>query len=176
MSVIAVYGGGFKPPTRGHYEVVKQTLENYPEIDELKIIIGNKERDGVTQDEALQIWDIYNDSLPIKVKLEPSSEPPIKRIYNIAKENPEDEIYWVLGTREGNEQDELDIELRTRNLDKYPNLQVKKIETSGGASGTKMRNALGDKDEFLKYVPDEVEDKESVYDVISEKKKKRIRY
>ena len=173
MSVVALYGGGFKPPTKGHYEVVKQTLEKYPEIDELKIIIGSKERDGVTQDEALRIWDIYNDSLPMKVTLEPSTKPPIRSIYNYAKDNPEDTVYWILGKREGNESDDLDIELRTRSIDKYPNIEVKKIETRGGVSGTQMRNAMNNKDEFLKFVPDEVKDKESVYNVINEAKKKK---
>jgi phosphopantetheine adenylyltransferase len=173
MSVVALYGGGFKPPTKGHYEVVKQTLEKYPEIDELKIIIGSKERDGVTQDEALRIWDIYNDSLPMKVTLEPSTKPPIRSIYDYAKDNPEDTVYWILGKREGNESDDLDIELRTRSIDKYPNIEVKKIETRVGVSGTQMRNAMSNKDEFLKFVPDEVKDKESVYNVINEAKKKK---
>jgi len=34
--VVAVYGGGFKPPTSGHFEVVKQALKENPEIDEMK--------------------------------------------------------------------------------------------------------------------------------------------
>ena len=28
--VVAVYGGGFKPPTSGHFEVVKQALKENP--------------------------------------------------------------------------------------------------------------------------------------------------
>ena len=40
---MAVYGGGFKPPTSGHFEVVKQALKENPEIDEMVIInIGGK--------------------------------------------------------------------------------------------------------------------------------------
>ena len=30
--VVALYGGGFKPPIAGHFNVVKQALEEYPEI------------------------------------------------------------------------------------------------------------------------------------------------
>ena len=33
--VLAAYGGGFKPPTAGHFLVVKKALEENPEIDEL---------------------------------------------------------------------------------------------------------------------------------------------
>ena len=39
----SIYGGGFKPPTSGHFEVVKQALKENPEIDEMVIIfIGGK--------------------------------------------------------------------------------------------------------------------------------------
>ena len=31
--VVAVYGGGFKPPTKGHFAVVKQAIKENPEID-----------------------------------------------------------------------------------------------------------------------------------------------
>ena len=40
--VVALYGGGFKPPIAGHFDVVKQTFKEYPEIDELKIFVGCK--------------------------------------------------------------------------------------------------------------------------------------
>ena len=53
--VTAVYAGGFKPPTSGHFEVVKQALKENPEIDEFIIFIGAKERDGISQDESLLI-------------------------------------------------------------------------------------------------------------------------
>jgi hypothetical protein len=57
--VVAVYGGGFKPPTSGHFEVVKQALKENPEIDEFIILIGGKERDGISPEESILIWDIY---------------------------------------------------------------------------------------------------------------------
>ena len=30
---IGLYGGGFKPPTKGHFNVVVKTLEEYPELE-----------------------------------------------------------------------------------------------------------------------------------------------
>jgi len=48
---VAVYGGGFKPPTKGHFEVVKQSLDENPEIDEYIIYVGKKDREGVTQED-----------------------------------------------------------------------------------------------------------------------------
>ena len=56
---IAAYGGGFKPPTGGHFEIVKNALQEFPEIDEFIIYVGSKERDGIDQAEAILIWEIY---------------------------------------------------------------------------------------------------------------------
>jgi nicotinamide mononucleotide adenylyltransferase len=64
---IALYGGGFKPPTLGHFEVVKRALAENPEIDEFIIYVGAKERNGITQAESIIIWEIYQTYLPMKV-------------------------------------------------------------------------------------------------------------
>jgi len=96
----ALYAGGFKPPTAGHFAVVQEALKQNPEIDELIIFIGAKERDGVTQDESFIIWKIYSKYLPFKVKLQPSSLPPIKAVYDFAKNHPTREVLWVLGARD----------------------------------------------------------------------------
>ena len=45
---VAIYGGGFKPPTKGHFHVVEKALQDLPEIDELKIFVGSGVRDGIT--------------------------------------------------------------------------------------------------------------------------------
>ena len=34
----AVYGGGFKPPTAGHFEVVTTALKKNPNIDEFVLL------------------------------------------------------------------------------------------------------------------------------------------
>ena len=45
---IAVYGGGFKPPTNGHFEVVDTAIKKNPNIDKFIILIGGKERNVIT--------------------------------------------------------------------------------------------------------------------------------
>ena len=138
---VAVYGGGFKPPTSGHFEVVKQALEENPEIDEMIILIGGKPRNGITPDESILIWDIYKQYLPFKVEVKYTSTPPIKSVYNYAKEHPDEDVIFVIGAREGNEEDFADIAKRTKSVDNYPNLRVETVVTQGGASGTAARNA-----------------------------------
>ena len=45
--VTAIYGGGFKPPTKGHYAVVEKAAEQDPEIDDIIIYVGGGERDEI---------------------------------------------------------------------------------------------------------------------------------
>ena len=158
---VAVYGGGFKPPTAGHFEVVETALKKNPNIDKFIILIGGKERDGVTPEESIIIWDIYKQYLPINVEIEKSSKPPIQAVYNYAKEHPDEDVIFVIGAREGNEGDFSDIAKRTTSVDKYPNLRVETVVTKGGASGTAARNAAKISAEKLKpLLPKQLKDEE----------------
>jgi hypothetical protein len=169
QKTVAIYGGGFKPPTKGHFTVAKLTLEQFPEIDELKIFVGQGVRDGVTQDESIKIWDIYKNYLSPKVDVE-ASVAPVKSVLGYAKENPDTKVYWILGARDGDEGDLADIENRTKSLSKYPNLEVKVITTSGGVSGTKTRQAIRDnnKEQFFHMIPDvNGAEKEEIWNMVS---------
>ena len=163
---IAVFGGGFKPPTKGHLEVVKQALSENPEVDEFIILVGKGERGGITQEDSVKVWNIYKRYLPFKVNIVASTKPPIQAIYNTAKENPEAEVLWIIGARDGNEDDFTDIATRTKSMSKYPNLELRTIVTKGGISGTAARNALQvSKDKFENFVPDSLtpEEKNNIY-------------
>ena len=168
---IAIFGGGFKPPTKGHFEVAKLALENHPDIDELIISVGTGVRNGVTQDQSVAIWEIYKNYLPnskkVTIKASPSS--PIRDAKKLAENNPEDNIIWILGTREGNAEDKQDVINRTADIDKYPNLTADIITTPGGISGTDAREALNiSKEDFFEFLPDEIKDeKEGVYNILT---------
>ena len=167
---VAVYGGGFKPPTSGHFEVVKEALRQNPSIDEFIIYVGAKERDGITQTQSTLIWEIYKRNLPMKVEIIPTSKPPIQAIYNYAKEHSQEEVLWVIGARQDNEDDFKDISDRTKTMSKYPNMELRTIVTAGGVSGTAARNALKvSKDKFRDFLPDELSDDEvqEVFDIVS---------
>jgi len=169
-SVTALYGGGFKPPTKGHFDVVKKTLESYPEIDKLIIYVGAGVRDGIGQEQSLEIWGIYKDLLGDKVEIIPSKAP-IGDIYRYVKNNPEEKVYFTVGAREGREDDMADIATRTRDIKtKYPNTSVKVITTTdSGMSGTNARKAIKDPEEFIKYLPAELpqSEKETVYNIVN---------
>ena len=169
-TIIAAYGGGFKPPTSGHFEVVKSALEKYPEIDEFIIYVGSGERDGISQEESILIWDTYLNYLPMKVQIEPSNGP-IGDIIRLGKNNPEDEIYFVIGGRDGNEGDMKDIASRTKTIEvAYPNMKVKVITTPDrGISGTNARKAAKESEEVLsKYLPNILtsEEKSEIFNIL----------
>ncbi|MFZ9303097.1 MAG: hypothetical protein ACO239_06980 [Sediminibacterium sp.] len=173
----ALYAGGFKPPTAGHFNVIKEALKQNPEIEEFIIFVGSKERDGVSQDESLLIWEIYNKYLPFKVKIEPSSLPPVKAVYDFAKNHPTREVLWILGAREDNEQDFTDISSRTKSITNYPNIEARTIITKGGVSGTAARNASKVSfEKFEPFLPSVLtpEEKQEVYQIVSGKLQENI--
>ena len=177
--VTAVLGGGFKPPTKGHFDLVKKALDDHKEIDKFIIYIGSKPRDGITQEQSTQIWQLYKEILGNKVEIIPSpTGQPIRDVTRYAKDNPDDITYYVLGHREGREDDLKDIQSRTIRKDGtsvediYPNLRIKVITTPDtDMSGTNARKALksGDKEKFFTYLPDRVPDteKESIWDLLN---------
>jgi hypothetical protein len=168
--VTALYGGGFKPPTKGHFDLVKKALGNYPEIDKFIIYVGGGTRDGIRQEQALEIWDIYKDLLGDKVEIIPSSAP-IGDIVRYARDNSDEKVYFIIGAREGRDDDMEDVATRTKGIeDKYPNTSVKLITTpNAGMSGTNARKAIGDATEFIKYLPSELQpsEKEKIYNIVS---------
>lgn len=164
---VGVFGGGFKPPTKGHFAVVEKILNNY-NINKLIIFVGSGIRDGISQQQSLDIWNIYKKYLPKKVEIVPSQNP-ITSIYDYAKENPDTEVKWFLGAREENVQDRIDFEKRTKSTSSKPNLTPILITTPLEISGTKTRQSLQNKEEFFTYLPDILSnsDKEAVYSTLS---------
>ena len=138
---VGVYAGSFKPPTKGHFAVVQKALRDNPDLDELNIFVGTGVRDGIDQSQSMLILDIYKKYLPFKVNIMPVTKPPIKAVYDYAKENEDEQVSWIIGAREGNEDDFKDIADRTKAADNYKNLVVRPTITQSGASGTAARNA-----------------------------------
>ncbi len=73
---VGLFGGGFQPPTKGHFEVVKKAIKMYPNLDKFIIYVGTGgDRSNITQDQSLAIWNIYKTYLPNNVEIEASSNP-----------------------------------------------------------------------------------------------------
>ena len=156
---VGLFGGGFQPPTNGHFEVVKKAIEKY-NLNEFIIFVGTGGgRSDITQDQSLAIWNIYKNYLPDNVKIEASPNP-VSSIYRYAKEHPFEDIKWFLGSRQGSNQDFKDFYKRSKAVDTRDNLEAINIVTANDVSGTKARQVLNDKEALYNYLPDELTDKE----------------
>ena len=172
--VIGLFGGGFKPPTKGHFEVVEQALKEYPELDKFIIYVGKPTRSGfpVTQEQSLIIWEIYKTLLGNKVEILPSPSP-IGDIVRYGRDNPDQTVYFFLGEREGKKSDIIDIANRSKSVKGYPNIQVKVIKSPDtGISGTAARGILPNLEitleDFKQFLPDKLSEdgKQLVYNLL----------
>jgi len=156
---VGLFGGGFQPPTKGHFGVVKKAIEKY-NPNEFIIFVGTGGgRSDITQEQSLAIWNIYKKYLPNNVQIEASPNP-ISSIYRYAKEHPFEDIKWFLGSRQGNDQDFEDFEKRSKAADTRDNLEAINVITPNEVSGTKVRQVLNDKELLFNYLPFELTDEE----------------
>ena len=165
---VGLFGGGFQPPTKGHFEVVKQAIENY-KPNEFIIFVGTGGgRSDITQAQSVAIWNIYKNYLPGKVTIE-ASPSPISSIYRYTREHPFENIKWFLGSRQGNDQDFKDFEKRSKAANTRSNLEAINIITTGDISGTKARQVLADKELLSTYLLTELSDseREEIYSILN---------
>ena len=154
--VTALFGGGFKPPTKGHLDVILNGLKQNPEINKLKIIVGGGERDGVTQDQAAEIWNFYNDINLIPISdVEIIKASPFNYYKEYLKNHPDDKTFIFIGSREGDDKDQIDVKQRSEFVKKYSNNVIPvEVSTVGGVSGTEARKLFKtDLDGFRQMLP-----------------------
>jgi len=169
---IGLFGGGFQPPTKGHFEVVKKAIKMYPNLDKFIIYVGTGgDRSNITQDQSLAIWNIYKTYLPNNVEIEASSNP-ISSAYRYTREHPFEDVKWFLGSRQGNEQDFKSFEKHSTAPATRNNLEVINIITTGDisdVSGTKTRQILTNKELLFNYLPNELtdEEKDEVFNILA---------
>jgi len=168
---IALIPGGFKPPTVGHFSLVDEVAKN-SNIDKVIVLIGHKNRDGVSKEESKAIWDIYKKYLPSNVEIQIADHSsPIADVISIIKNNPQNTYYPVVGIR--GEMDLGDLKRFDSLKGKYDNFQtivIKSEESDNRVSGTNTRAALigGEKERFQSYLPTELsdEEKEDVWSIL----------
>jgi nicotinic acid mononucleotide adenylyltransferase len=167
---IALVPGGFKPPTMGHFYLVDEVAKD-SNIDKVIVLIGHKNRDGVSKEESKAVWNIYKKYLPSNVEIQiADNSSPIADVASIIKNNPQNTYYPVVGIR--GEMDLGDLKRFDSLKDKYDNFQTIVIRSEGEdrISGTNTRAALigGEKERFQSYLPTELsdEEKEDVWSIL----------
>lgn len=170
--VIALYGGGFKPPHKAHFANAQKLASK---ADKLIIFIGPKVREGVpiTADQSKEIWNIYRNYISIPVEVRISSKAPITDIYNLIGNEELQDTQFIIGKSEGVEEDKKWAYFN-KNKDKYPNVVLKTLPTIADKedkkfSATTLRKSI----EIIKkgtWMPDCLsrEDFKDVLDILLE--------
>ena len=142
---IAIFPGAFKPPHKGHFEVVKQLLNK---ADEVVVLVSPKTREGVDADESVKVWELYKTILDGTVEIRLSEGSPIREAYNVVKDNPD--TNFILATGKG------EIE-RFKSALQFPNVEVFDAgQLAGeGVNATGLRKALSANNatEIQQYIP-----------------------
>jgi len=181
---VALYPGAFKPPHRGHFDVVKKLLDgthggkiydkdtatqvaalslkgksdNVDPINKVVIFIGGKDRNGISPDISKAIWDIYKKYLG-NVELYYEVPNPMQNASAYAKKRPGEKFYAVTGIR--GEEDLVDLR-RITSFKNRQNVQGLVFAAPGGVRATDLRKAVlsGNLDEVLDFFPKELKREE----------------
>jgi hypothetical protein len=85
--IIVMLPGGFKPPHGGHLELAKRYAA-LPNVAEVRILIGPKERDGITMKQSMDVWKILlGGTTNIKVEQAPNDNP-MRAAYEFVEKAP----------------------------------------------------------------------------------------
>jgi phosphopantetheine adenylyltransferase len=178
---IALIPGGFKPPTLGHFYLVDEIAKR-PEVSKVIVLIGHKDRDGITKEESKQIWNIYKKYLPSNIEIQISQNPsPITDVNSIIKNDSINFYFPVAGLR--GEEDMGDLKRFDSLKGKYDNFKpiIIKSESKGDrVSGTNARLAVlnGEYESFQRYLPTEIsnEDRDKIWSILTKTPIQEIMY
>ena len=180
--MIALYPGAFKPPHRGHFEVVKSLLngnhggkvydiESYidagtsvlqgsgdelEKINKVIVFIGGGTRNGITKEESMAVWKIYAKYLPGLVVMD-GEKNPMFAAKDYAKANPNQKFYAITGIRA--EEDLVDLKRVTtfKNRENVEGLVIP-AGTNSNVRATDFRKAIlsGNLDTIVDFFPSEL--------------------
>ena len=133
-------------------------------IDEVLVLYGTQERNGITAEISAAIWDIYKKHLPANVKIAPANGNPAEIAKDIIAANPDNQYYIPVGLRRPEDLKDLGRLNLYKNLPNAKGVAVYGVPEEGQdlMSATFLRNALlaGNDDEAKKYLPSELTAKE----------------
>jgi hypothetical protein len=147
---VALYPGAFKPPHRGHFELVQRLSKV---SDEVLIIISPIAREGITAEQSLKVWKLYLPLLPKAKVVISDKASPISYVYDYVKSNPQQDIEVAYGK---GEEDRYKAFL---NKEKYPNVKVYDAGNIEGLSASSLRAAIKSFNpvDIAKFLPQGIE-------------------
>ena len=177
--MIALYPGAFKPPHRGHFEVVRRLLngnhggkvydidsyadagvgvlngkgDELDKIDKVYVFIGGGTRNGITKEESMAVWNIYAKYLPGVVVMD-GEKNPMFAAKDYAKANPNEKFYAITGIRAQEDLPDLKRVTTFKNRDNVEGLVIP-AGTDSNVRATDFRSAIlsGNLDDVLDFFP-----------------------
>ena len=144
MANIALYPGGYKPPHIGHYEAAKEALE---QADKVIVFVGPKEREDITQDMSIQLWELYTQKDNIEIKKAGVS--PVRDVYDFVELEAKDgdTLYFIKGEKDSEDPRFAKIPTYAEKFNKKINIDFIDVEDKMDRmgypiSGTWMRNYI----------------------------------
>lgn len=172
---IVIFPGSFKPPHLGHFEVVKSLIQN-EKIDEIRVIISNKEREQINCEQSLKIWETYTQNFNnIKFQISPDINPMITTVNVIKSLSENADIILIQGEKEDKNRFSF-IENTIKENNPNINIEIRKVSMFyDGISGTFVRNLIetNNKETFFNYLPMHISEneKETIWNLVSLEKK-----
>ena len=126
--ITVLFPGGFKPLTGAHLELATRYAQD-PNVEQVILLIGPKERDGITRNKTMEMFELLNTNP--KIKIQPTEfNSPIMAAYEYLFALPEDSTgrFAMAASSKG------DDYVRTKDF--VPN--VDKYITIGDKTGRKM--------------------------------------
>ena len=149
---IAIYPGAFKPPHKGHFQVVKLLVDR-DDISGVVVAVSSKERGGVSLEQSLKVWELYNNILGPKVKIMPTEGSPVAYTLSSIKNNPDQEFIVVFGKEESS---------RFASLADNPKVEVFDAGNFENISATDFRDAIQARNvkQIAKFLPNSITTKQ----------------
>jgi hypothetical protein len=171
---IILLPGGFKPPTLGHYQLIK-SYNDHPDVEKVIVLIGPKEREGITRDQALKIFNLYGINRMPKVSVVKIAEDnPMASAFNFVEKNPQ-ALEFPNGIFGMGSSDKEGDNIRSLKFEKYfrmypnrlpkglrvavpPIIPSQKISSGKDVSATALRNAIRNRNllEIQSLIPPDV--------------------
>ena len=129
---IAIYPGAFKPPHKGHFQVVKLLVDR-DDISEVVVAVSSKERGGISVEQSLKVWELYTNILGPKVKVISSEGSPVYYTLSSIKNNPDQDFVVAFGKEESS---------RFASLADNPKVEVFDAGNFENTSATDFRDAI----------------------------------
>ena len=115
--ITTLFPGGFKPLTGAHLALAQRYAES-PEVERVIMLIGPKDRDGITREKTQEIFQLVNNNS--KITMQPTEHnSPITAAYEYLFDLPENETgrYAMAASAKGN--DYVRTQAFVPNVDKY---------------------------------------------------------